>query len=202
MVKLRAGKKKQAGVKDSAVVSSEFKKVHRLPSLPHLDVSKLRTKRGMTIVVLVILLIAALTGFTIWRIKESRKPVVTKIQTEQEFVSSKLAGLEGNAPASNSPKQERLQYYDRLQNYYELAGDYKKAAETFEKRATLESSDLDYQDFGTAARYYSNIGDKVKALAAIDKAISLLPPAANEQSGYDPVIQRQAMEQLKMELQK
>lgn len=202
MVKLREGKKKQAGVKDSAVVSSEFKKVYRLPSLPKISWAYLKTKQGITILAIVILFITMLVVVTVWTIREYRKPVVTKLPTQQEYVNSKIDSLEEGTPPTTASKQEQLQYYDQLQNFYELAENYKKAAEIFEKRASLESSDLDYLDYSKAARYYRNIGDKSKAIAAINKAISLLPPQANEETGYDPVLEKQSLEQFKEELQK
>lgn len=202
MVKLRVGKKKQAALKDSGIVTSEFKKVQRLPHLPKINWTALRTKRGMAIAAILLVLIAGIVAAVVWAVQESRKPPVTKLQTEQTFVTNTIDGLEQDAPPENASKQEQLQYYDKLQNYYDLAGNYKKAAEIFEKRAGLESSDLDYMDYGRASKYYSETGDKTRAIAALDKAISILPTTANEETGYDPVLVKESLERAKQELQK
>jgi tetratricopeptide (TPR) repeat protein len=156
----------------------------------------------MAIVVIALLVVATVTAFIVWRVQESRKPVVTKLPTQQEYVSGSINSLEASAPAASASEQEQLQYYDKLQSFYDLNGDYEKAAEVFEKRASLKSSDLDYEDYSRAARFYREIGNKEKGAAAVDKAISLLPATANEATGYDHAKEREALLALKQEIQK
>lgn len=193
MAKLRVGKKKRAATKDSVVVSSEFKKVRKLPGVPKIDLTKLRTRKGAAIACILLLIVAAIVAVIVWQVKESKKPVVTKYPTEQEYLSNKIKYLKDNTPTESASQQDQVKYLDDLQRNYDLTMDYQKAAETFEKRASLQSFDLDYQDYGRAAAYYIKIQDKPKAIAALDKAISLLPPDANEETGYDPALVRETL---------
>lgn len=193
MVKLRVGKKSKSTAKDSGVVTSEFKKVHRFSPMPHVNVRFLRTRRGVIAASVVVLLLIALGAFIVWRLNEANKPVVTKIQSESDYISQGISDLQNSVPDSEANDEVKIAYYDRLQGYSEQAEDYKAALDAFLKRADIRQSDLDYMDYASAARYYMKLGDKQGANAAIDKAISLLPPAANESTGYDPVVTKEEL---------
>lgn len=201
MVKFRAGKKKTTP-QNEGVVIAEFKRVHRLPRFRLPDLTKLRTKHGAIIVLLILVLLAATVVLVTWGVKRTNQPAVIVIPSEQEFVTSQISRLEKNAPPANASRDEQIKYYEELQKYYELADNYAKAAESFRLRADVDSKDLDHEDYMRAARYYSIIGDKPNAIASYDKAISLLPNTVNEDTGYYPDLVKAKLERAKQELQK
>ena len=182
-----AGKKKQDTVKANGIVSGEFNKVSRL------QYPKISRRKGIAILVICVLVVSAIAAVIFWRAKDSNEPAITKIQSESDYIDQGIKDLRNNVPDSDASDEEKIAYYDRLQGYSEQAEDYRTALDAFLKRAAIRSSDLDYMDYAAAARYYTKLGDKQGANAAIDKAISLLPPKPNESTGYDPALTKEEL---------
>ena len=201
MVKLRAGKKKQAAVKDSGIVTSEFKPVHRFPKIPTVNRASLRTKKGLMVLGTVVALLLVIVGIILYMNRTKPAPRIEG-QTEAQYISKSIKDLEAKVPDSSASQSERIKYYDQLVINYQLAGNYQKAVDTFMKRADIQSADLDYMDYTQLATFYISLEQKENAIAALDKAISLLPSAVNEETGYDPAVMQSQLEQMKAEQQK
>lgn len=98
--------------------------------------------------------------------------------------SKQFEELRNKAPAESASLQEKLSYYEQLETLAAGIDNYQAAAAAFETRDRLTNGELEYTAYYVAASYYHATGDKIKALALLDKAEAKLPAEDNYDIGY------------------
>lgn len=135
--------------------------------------------------------VALLVGAGAWFVytntlgKEDVREV--RLLTEAQADQLHLKKLQAKTPAANTSAKDKASYYRRLEVAKANVDDYKGAVEAFKQREALVGDSFTYSDYLQVANYYYRLKDNAAALAALDKAESLLPAADNVETGYSKV---------------
>lgn len=159
-----------------------------------------KKKKAVMSLIGAVLLTALIVG-VIMVIKELTQPTesITGSISEQTAIKKDLEAIENNPPSPSASVTQRVAYLDKLSFHQAENGDYQGAIASFNERSSLQSNDLDQDDYVRLATYYHGLGDKNNALAAIDQALKVAPRQDDAETGYTFINFEQSMNVLKQE---
>lgn len=130
------------------------------------------------------IVIVGAIGYLVLQPKLNKDEVQTvTLPSEKTALANTLAKMKSNKPSETASLQEKATYYSRLFYVQYESKDYKGAGATFSHREKLTTEGLTYHDYFIAALVYKELGEKDKALAALDRA-EVLVPADNSEEGF------------------
>lgn len=191
---------------DTDVVSGEFKRMPRLPirlTAPAKAVRAkwqlLKPKQKLLSGVVIVAVVLAIVGGVFLLVRHLHNPYgnATYVPSVEEYFKNELTNATNNMPDSSASISEKTAHLDNLRNLRAETGDYQGAIAAFMERQSLSTQGLDHTDYYRLASYYYKLGDKQKAVAALDKSWEVAPKTADETTGYNPEVLHQRLEDIK-----
>jgi tetratricopeptide (TPR) repeat protein len=175
MLKMRQ-KAQAQGVNEAS--SSKGSPSNRLQKI--VTVSK---KRLVLAGICLAVIIAVVAGLMVKNARQSTTDT-PYFMTEAQADAKKLEKLKASAPPATASVDKQATYLTTLIHAAAATGDYKTAVSAFDRRISIKTSDLTYEDYLDIAGYYYKMQDKTNAARMLDKALEVLPRQDNPNELY------------------
>lgn len=149
--------------------------------------SYLRPRRLLIVIIVLALLAVGVTWAGQWYHDYRIAKKTVYIPSEATYFANKKQALLSKPPRDSASLTDKLAYYDDLRHTYLDLGEYKLAAEAFEKRRAIAQVELYSADYIWAAEAYHKAGDNAKALQMLDTAQQNLPTGDRTADGYNKI---------------
>jgi len=142
------------------------------------------SKKRLALLAVGLVIIITAVALVLVKASDESADKATYFMTEAQADTKKLEQLKSAAPPASAPVDKRAAYLSELGHASAAVGDYKGAVSAFDRRISVKTNDITYEDYLDIAGYYHKLNDPANAVRMLDKALEVLPRQDNPDELY------------------